>query len=199
MMVRKVSTVHLWLSRWCFRALPFKRSSQQPRWPRHGVQSPGEPRSDEIGLRLAQDDFARKAQSPLPPFMRRCCSEQSRRRQYAVGRAVMWKLQGADDGKANDQQHVAPHGDFMRSLVPGLVLIAVALSCAACGESPTVLTAFRTEELAQTHCPKDIVVWLDSQSGLYYLKGHGSYGRSSAGRYACRTEADAAGMHGMPN
>jgi hypothetical protein len=76
---------------------------------------------------------------------------------------LWWKLQGADDGKANDQQHVAPHGDFMRSLVPGLVLIAVALSCAACGESPTVLTAFRTEEQAQTHCPKDIVVWLAPQ------------------------------------
>ena len=79
------------------------------------------------------------------------------------------------------------------------VLAALALSCAACGDAPTVLTAFRTEEQAQTHCPKDIVVWLDPQSGLYYLKGHGSYGRSNAGRYACRTEADAAGMHGMPN
>jgi hypothetical protein len=80
-----------------------------------------------------------------------------------------------------------------------LILIALALSCAACGESPTVLTVFRKEEQAQTHCPKDIVVWLDAQSGLYYLKGHGSYGRSNAGRYACRHEADAAGMHEMPN
>src|ERR1700730_11767275 len=87
----------------------------------------------------------------------------------------------------------------MRNLVPGLVLITLALSCAACGGSPTVLTAFRTEEQAQTHCPKDIVVWLDPQSGLYHFKGHGSYGRSNAGRYACRTEAEAAGMHGMPN
>ena len=87
----------------------------------------------------------------------------------------------------------------MRNLGPGLVLIALASACAACGDAPTVLTAFRTEEQAQTHCPKDIVVWLDPQSGLYYLKGHGSYGRSNAGRYACRTEADAAGMHGVPN
>jgi hypothetical protein len=82
----------------------------------------------------------------------------------------------------------------MRKLGPGLVLIALALSCAACGQSPTVLTAFQTEQQAQTHCPKDTVVWLDAQSGLYYLKGHGSYGRSNAGRYACRAEADAAGM-----
>jgi hypothetical protein len=87
----------------------------------------------------------------------------------------------------------------MRSVGPGLVLITLALSCAACGESPAVLTAFRTEEQAQTHCPKDIVVWLDPQRGLYYFKGNGSYGRSNAGRYACRAEADDAGMHAMPN
>ena len=92
-----------------------------------------------------------------------------------------------------------PTGDFMRHLVPGLALITLVLSCAACGGSPTVLTAFRTEEQAQTHCPKDVVVWLDAQSGAYHLKGSGSYGRAGAGRYVCRGEADAAGMHGMPN
>ena len=86
----------------------------------------------------------------------------------------------------------------MPNLGLGLVLIALALSCAACGDAPTVLTAFRTEEQAQAHCPKDIVVWLDPQSGLYYFKGNGSYGRSNAGRYACRAEADAAGMHAIP-
>ena len=92
-----------------------------------------------------------------------------------------------------------PHGDLMRNPRPGLALITLVLSCAACRESPTILTAFRTEEQAQTQCPKDVVVWLDPQSGLYYFKGHGSYGRSNASRYACRAEADAAGMHGIPN
>ena len=90
-------------------------------------------------------------------------------------------------------------GGFMRNLGPELVSIALALSCAACRASPTVLTVFQTEQQAQTLCPKDVVVWLDAQSGLYYLKGHGSYGRSTAGRYTCRREADAAGMHGTPN
>ena len=77
--------------------------------------------------------------------------------------------------------------------------MALILSCAACGQSPAVLTAFRTEEQAQAHCPKDTVVWVDPQSGIYYLKGRGSYGSSSAGRYGCRGEADAAGMHAVPN
>jgi hypothetical protein len=62
-----------------------------------------------------------------------------------------------------------------------------------------VLIAFRTEEQAQAHCPKDTVVWIDPQTAMYYLKGHDSYGRSPAGRYACRDEADQAGMHGVPN
>ena len=87
----------------------------------------------------------------------------------------------------------------MRGLSQRLGLIALVLSCAACGQSPTVLTVFQTEQQAQTHCPKDVVVWLDAQSGAYHLKGSGSYGRAGAGRYVCRGEADAAGMHGMPN
>jgi hypothetical protein len=77
--------------------------------------------------------------------------------------------------------------------------MALAFSCVACGQSPTVLIAFRTEQQAQAHCPKDTVVWVDPQGAIYYPKGHGSYGGSTAGRYACRGEADLAGMRGVPN
>ena len=80
-----------------------------------------------------------------------------------------------------------------------LVMTALVMSCAACGQSPAVLSAFRTEQQAQEHCPKDAVVWVDAQSGSYQLKGHGSYGLSGAGRYACRDEAEQAGLHAMPN
>jgi hypothetical protein len=78
-------------------------------------------------------------------------------------------------------------------------LLGLALSCAACGGSPTVLTAFRTEQQAQEHCPEDTILWLDPQSGMYQLKGCGSYGLSGAGRYACRSEAERAGMRAMTN
>jgi hypothetical protein len=86
-----------------------------------------------------------------------------------------------------------------RGLGSGLIALALALSCAACGGSPAVLTAFRTELQAHEHCPKDTIVWLDPQSGMYQLKGHGSYGLSGAGRYACRDEAERAGMHAVAN
>ena len=36
------------------------------------------------------------------------------------------------------------------------------------------------EQQAQEHCPKDTIVWLDPQSGMYQLKGHGSYGPDDA-------------------
>jgi hypothetical protein len=82
-----------------------------------------------------------------------------------------------------------------RFVVWMFAVIAVALACASCGHSPPVLVAFRTEQQAQQHCPGDTVVWLDIQNAAYYLKGHGSYGGTPTGRYACQGEADAAGLH----
>ena len=81
----------------------------------------------------------------------------------------------------------------------GLLVMVLALSCAACGQSPVVLSAYRTEQQAQEHCPSDTVVWVDPQSGGYYLKGSASYGRMGASRYACRGEADRTGMRETPN
>src|SRR6266480_5905325 len=87
--------------------------------------------------------------------------------------------------------------ELTRSFCSRLIGLGMALSCAACGSSPAVLNAFRTEQQAQEHCPKDSVVWVDPQSGLFALKGHRSYGLSGAGRYACRGEAERAGMRAV--
>jgi len=93
-----------------------------------------------------------------------------------------------------------PSGKAGRRRSSWKAVTALALSCAACGQSaPAVLIAFRTEEQAQMHCPKDTVVWVDPQSGMYYFKENSAYGRSGAGRYACRGDADLAGMHEVPN
>ena len=77
--------------------------------------------------------------------------------------------------------------------------LAIALSCTACAHSPEVLVAFRTEQQAQEHCPKDTVVWVDPQSGTYFLKESASYGRVGAGRYACRGEAESADVRPAAN
>jgi hypothetical protein len=79
------------------------------------------------------------------------------------------------------------------------LLAAVPLAFTACAQSPEILVAFRTEEQAQEHCPKDTVVWVDPQTGGYHLNTSPSYGHAGAGRYACRREAELAGMRAMAN
>jgi hypothetical protein len=56
-----------------------------------------------------------------------------------------------------------------------------------------VLQLFATESAAQKHCPRDVVVWLNTNSGIYHEKGMRWYGNTKAGAYVCRSEADAAG------
>jgi len=55
------------------------------------------------------------------------------------------------------------------------------------------LPMFAAEDAAQKHCPHDTVVWLNTSSGIYHLKGERWYGRTKHGAYVCKKEADAAG------
>jgi hypothetical protein len=55
------------------------------------------------------------------------------------------------------------------------------------------LQLFSSETVAQAHCPKDQVVWLNTNSGIYHEKGMRWYGNTKSGAYVCRKEADAAG------
>lgn len=57
----------------------------------------------------------------------------------------------------------------------------------------SALATFDTEAAAQAHCPRDQVVWLNTNSGIYHEKGMRWYGRTKHGAYVCRKEADAAG------
>src|SRR5262245_828999 len=96
------------------------------------------------------------------------CSPQ-RLRQLSSTAANLRVAQDGGSGKATRPRRMRRWTRFS-----ALVSTAATLFCAACGgSSPTVLVAFRTEEQAQTHCPKDTVVWIDPQSATYYLKGRG--------------------------
>jgi hypothetical protein len=61
------------------------------------------------------------------------------------------------------------------------------------------LQLFETEGAAQTHCPADIVVWLNTPSGIYHFKGMRWYGNTLRGAYVCKKEADAAGDRATRN
>jgi len=58
---------------------------------------------------------------------------------------------------------------------------------------------FDTEAAAQAHCPTDVVVWLNTKSGIWHEKGMRWYGRTKHGAYVCRKEAAAAGYRDTRN
>ena len=63
----------------------------------------------------------------------------------------------------------------------------------------STLTYFDTEDAAQAHCPNDVVVWLNIQSGIYHYKGERWYGKTKHGAYVCEKEAIAAGDRASEN
>jgi hypothetical protein len=52
---------------------------------------------------------------------------------------------------------------------------------------------------AQQICPRDIVVWVNTNSGIYHLPGMRWYGRTAHGEYLCKKAADQAGYRPTHN
>ena len=82
--------------------------------------------------------------------------------------------------------------------VQGLAM-PVATAQAANVAQASLPSLFDTESAAQAHCPKDVVVWLNIQSGIYHYKGERWYGRTKHGAYACEKEAIKAGDRASEN
>jgi hypothetical protein len=82
----------------------------------------------------------------------------------------------------------------MTSLI-AILLAAMVLFSTACPVYANAPSAphFHTEQQAQRHCPNDTVVWVNTTTGVYDLKGERWYGATKAGAYVCRKEADAEG------
>lgn len=96
-----------------------------------------------------------------------------------------------------------------RLLVAGLICIGLFLPAAhrvAAIAAPSQamlaygpLSMFTTEDAAQAHCPSDVVVWLNTKTGIWHEKGMRWYGRTKQGAYVCRKEAAAAGYRDTEN
>ena len=83
-----------------------------------------------------------------------------------------------------------------------VLVIAVMLASSASFASKHKTTApvttgelqmFASESAAQKHCPRDEVVWLNTNSGIYHEKGMRWYANTKSGAFVCKKEADAAG------
>lgn len=97
----------------------------------------------------------------------------------------------------------------MRKLLLVLALLigfATPISSVAHATSPASIVVaqslpplFDTQSAAQSHCPHDVVVWLNIPSGIYHYQGERWYGRTKHGAYTCEKEAIAAGDRASEN
>jgi hypothetical protein len=79
------------------------------------------------------------------------------------------------------------------------LLIFAALISVSTFPAAASLTLFSTEDQAQQHCPRDVVVWLNLPTHIYHWKGMRWYGSTNNGAYVCRAEADESGNRGTLN
>lgn len=75
----------------------------------------------------------------------------------------------------------------------GLCLAFSPAFAAGGSTTPATVVTFNDEVTAQTRCPLDKVVWLDTHSHLYYRKGTKMYANSAHGGFACLKEVKEAG------
>lgn len=90
------------------------------------------------------------------------------------------------------------------ALVVGLLTPAIGASDSSGMQTQVVASAqslqlFSTPQAAQKHCPKDVVVWLNTRSGVYHYAGQRWYGNTEYGAYVCEKEAIAAGDRATRN
>jgi hypothetical protein len=87
----------------------------------------------------------------------------------------------------------------IRAFIASVFLAASLATTPAIASQPpaTIIAAapamFDTEDAAQAHCPRDVVVWLNIPTHIYHDKGMRWYGRTKHGAFVCKREADAAG------
>jgi hypothetical protein len=78
-------------------------------------------------------------------------------------------------------------------IVLSLALAAGPAFAATGSTTPATVVQFNDEVTAQTRCPLDTVVWLDTRTHLYYRKGTKTYANTAHGGFTCLKEVKAAG------
>jgi hypothetical protein len=84
---------------------------------------------------------------------------------------------------------------WLRSVLIALLLLVPVISADAQSRAPL----FPTEQQAQAHCPSDVVVWVNTATGVYHYRGQRWYANTRSGAFVCRTEADRGGYRATRN
>ena len=82
---------------------------------------------------------------------------------------------------------------MQRALVALGLSLALSPALAADSTVPAAVITFNAELTAQTRCPLDTVVWLNTRTHLYYKKHSKMYANTAQGGFACLKEVREAG------
>jgi hypothetical protein len=82
-----------------------------------------------------------------------------------------------------------------------LAVLFIALAVVTLAAAPVVaaVALFQSETEAKQHCPADIVVWVNTPTGVYHLKGQRWYANTKHGAFVCQKEGDKAGYRASRN
>lgn len=84
----------------------------------------------------------------------------------------------------------------LKACLAGAILLSTSMVALAFESS---VQLFAGEAEAQKHCPTDVVVWVNTPTGIYHLKGMRWYGNTNRGAYVCQKEGDQAGYRATRN
>ena len=73
------------------------------------------------------------------------------------------------------------------------LMLALSPAFAAGSTTPATVITFNDEVTAETRCPLDKVVWLDTRTHHYYYKHTKMYANTAHGGFACLKEVKEAG------
>jgi hypothetical protein len=85
---------------------------------------------------------------------------------------------------------------WLRTFLAVAVIVSAPMAALALEDN---VQLFRIEAEAQKHCPADVVVWVNTPTGIYHFKGMRWYGITNRGAYVCKKEGDQAGYRATRN
>ncbi len=93
------------------------------------------------------------------------------------------------------QDGLAPNGIEIHPVLA----IGVGAGLPATALPPPSATSSSSSTSAASRCSGDMLVWVNSRSGIYHLPGTRWYGRTREGRFMCERQADADGYRAARN
>jgi hypothetical protein len=99
-----------------------------------------------------------------------------------------------DDAADSSRPAILRHAMTRWIAQPFAALILTAVEASAAVSPVVPLATFQTERAAQDNCPNGIVIWVDPHSRTYYYRGQNRYGSTKGGAFACRDDANRAGL-----